>query len=146
VQTCIYASQYQSCQQNEVINTQLSTFVDTLYNLFTGLVAQVVWRVKWNATRNSGMEAAADNIVVSPEDLSPRDSSARKSDRPRRLTAKGIENLSGNLGVVMQALVRETRDETMKQMAKAQEESVKEITSSYKRITETLWDAWKKEQ
>nr|CEG03892.1 unnamed protein product [Fusarium acuminatum CS5907] len=69
------------------------------------------------------MDAAADSIVVSPGDLSPRDPSARKSDRPQRLTAKGIENLSGNVGVVMQALVREIRDEPMKQMAKAQEET-----------------------
>jgi hypothetical protein len=30
-----------------------------------------------------------------------------------------MENVSGNVGVVMQALIREVRDETMKQMAKA---------------------------
>ncbi|KAH6973323.1 hypothetical protein EDB80DRAFT_742899 [Ilyonectria destructans] len=64
------------------------------------------------------MDATSDSIVVSP------DSSTRESDRPRRLTAKGLENLSGNVGIVMQTLIRETREETMKQMAKAQEETV----------------------
>ncbi|PNP53046.1 hypothetical protein FNYG_15792 [Fusarium nygamai] len=34
----------------------------------------------------------------------------------------------------------------MKQMAKAQQETVQEITTSHKRIIETLWSAWKKEQ
>ncbi|KAM5529016.1 hypothetical protein FOXYSP1_16860 [Fusarium oxysporum f. sp. phaseoli] len=43
----------------------------------------------------------------------------------------------------MQALIREVRDETMKQMAKAQQETVKEITTSHERIIETLWNAWK---
>ncbi|KAF5711864.1 hypothetical protein FMUND_8785 [Fusarium mundagurra] len=86
------------------------------------------------------MDVAADSIVVSPEDLRPRDLSACKSDRPRRLTAKGIKTLSGNVGVVMRVLVREIRDETMKQMVKAQEEKVKEITSSHERIVETLWN------
>jgi hypothetical protein len=47
---------------------------------------------------------------------------------------------------MMQALIREVRDETMKQMAKAQQETVKEITTSHERIIETLWNAWKKEQ
>ncbi|KNB16980.1 hypothetical protein FOXG_21847 [Fusarium oxysporum f. sp. lycopersici 4287] len=57
-----------------------------------------------------------------------------------------MENLSGNVGIVMQALVREIRDETMKQMAKAQQETVKEITTSHERTIETLWNAWEKEQ
>ncbi|KAF6514239.1 hypothetical protein HZS61_006495 [Fusarium oxysporum f. sp. conglutinans] len=92
------------------------------------------------------MDAVADSIVVTSEDACPRDSSMRKSDRPRKLTAKGMENLSGNVGIVMQALIREVRDETMKQMAKAQQETVKEITTSHERIIETLWNAWKKEQ
>ncbi|EXK23419.1 hypothetical protein FOMG_19801, partial [Fusarium oxysporum f. sp. melonis 26406] len=70
----------------------------------------------------------------------------RESDRLRKLTAKGMENLSGNVGIVMQALVREIRDETMKQMAKAQQETVKEITTSHERTIETLWNAWEKEQ
>ncbi|KAH8651984.1 hypothetical protein BGZ61DRAFT_468679 [Ilyonectria robusta] len=60
------------------------------------------------------MDATSDSIVVSPEDLGPRDSSMRKSDRPRRLTAKGLENLSGNVGIVIQALICETRKETIK--------------------------------
>ncbi|KAJ4127384.1 hypothetical protein NW765_017336 [Fusarium oxysporum] len=34
----------------------------------------------------------------------------------------------------------------MKQMAKAQQETVKEITTSHERIIGTLWNAWKKEQ
>ncbi|KAI8411549.1 hypothetical protein FOFC_08143, partial [Fusarium oxysporum] len=92
------------------------------------------------------MDAVADSIVVTSEDACPRDSSMRKSDRPRKLTAKGMENLSGNVGIVMQALIREVREETMKQMAKAQQETVKEITTSHERIIETLWNAWKKEQ
>jgi TolA-binding protein len=92
------------------------------------------------------MDTVADSIVVTSEDACPRDSSTRKSDRPRKLTAKGMENLPGNLGTVMQALIREVRDETMKQMAKSQQETVKEITTSHKRIIETLWNAWKKEQ
>jgi hypothetical protein len=53
------------------------------------------------------MDAVADSIVVTSEDVCPRDSSTRKSDRPRKLTAKGVENLSGNVGIVMQALIRE---------------------------------------
>ncbi|KAH7231371.1 uncharacterized protein BKA55DRAFT_582515 [Fusarium redolens] len=92
------------------------------------------------------MAAVADSIVANTENLSPQDSSTRKSDRPRKLTAEGMENLSGNVGIVMQALVREVRDETMKQMAKAQQETVKEITTSHERIIETLWNAWKKGQ
>ncbi|KAL3587622.1 hypothetical protein FPOAC2_13519 [Fusarium poae] len=92
------------------------------------------------------MDTVADSIVVTSEDACPRDSSTRKSDRPRKLTAKGMENLPGNLGTVMQALIREVRDETMKQMAKSQQETVKEITTSHERIIETLWNAWKKEQ
>ncbi|KAL9561263.1 hypothetical protein ACKAV7_014618 [Fusarium commune] len=36
--------------------------------------------------------------------------------------------------------------EAWKQMAKAQQETVKEITTSHERIIETLWNAWKKEQ
>ncbi|EGU72829.1 hypothetical protein FOXB_16661 [Fusarium oxysporum f. sp. conglutinans Fo5176] len=92
------------------------------------------------------MDAVADSIVANPENLSPQDSSTRKSGRPRKLTAKRMENLSGNVGIVMQALIREVRDETMKQMAKAQQETVKEITTSHERIIETLWNAWKKEQ
>ncbi|KAI8411413.1 hypothetical protein FOFC_08007 [Fusarium oxysporum] len=100
-----------------------------------------VWKVKRGA-----MDAVADSIVANPENLSPQDSSTRKSGRPRKLTAKRMENLSGNVGIVMQALIREVRDETMKQMAKAQQETVKEITTSHERIIETLWNAWKKEQ
>ncbi|KAF9773823.1 hypothetical protein IL306_008283, partial [Fusarium sp. DS 682] len=92
------------------------------------------------------MDVVADSIVVTSEDACPRDYSLRKLDRPRKLTAKGMENLSGNVGIVMQALIREARDETMKQMAKAQQETVKEITTSHERIIETLWNAWKKEQ
>jgi hypothetical protein len=92
------------------------------------------------------MDAVADSIVVTSEDACPRDSSTRKSDRPRKLTTKGMENLSGNVGIVMQALIREVRDETMTQMAKAQQETVKEITTSHERVIETLWNAWKKEQ
>jgi hypothetical protein len=48
--------------------------------------------------------------------------------------------------MVMQALIREIRDKTMKQVAKAQQETVKEITTSHERVVETLWNAWKKEQ
>jgi hypothetical protein len=98
-----------------------------------------------DATRNGAMDAVADSIVVTSEDACPRDSSTRKSDRPRKLTAKGMENLPGNVGIVMQALIREVRDETMKQMAKSQQETVKEITTSHEKIIETLC-AWKKEQ
>jgi hypothetical protein len=70
-----------------------------------------------DATPNGAMGAVADSIVANPENLSPQGSSTRKSDRPRKLTAKGMENLSGNVGIVMQALIRDVRDETMKQMA-----------------------------
>ncbi|EWZ28969.1 uncharacterized protein FOBCDRAFT_207951 [Fusarium oxysporum Fo47] len=99
-----------------------------------------------NATRNGAMDAVADSIVANTKNLSPQDSSTRKSDQPRKLTAKGMKNLSGNVGIVMQALIREVRDETMKQMAKAQQETVKEITTSHEKIIETLWNFWKKEQ
>jgi hypothetical protein len=99
-----------------------------------------------DATRNGAIDAVADSIVVTSKDACPRDSSTRKSDRPRKLTAKRIENLPGNVGIVMQALIREVRDEIMKQMAKAQQETVKEITISHERIIESLWNAWKKEQ
>lgn len=54
--------------------------------------------------------------------------------------------MSGNVGMVMQALIREIRDKTMKLVAKAQQETVKEITTSHERVVETLWNAWKKEQ
>ncbi|KAK2686042.1 hypothetical protein QWA68_015535 [Fusarium oxysporum] len=80
------------------------------------------------------MDAVADSIVANPENLDPQDSSTR------------IENLSSNVEIVMQALIREVRDETMKQMVKGQQETVKEIATSHERIIETLCNAWKKEQ
>jgi hypothetical protein len=60
------------------------------------------------------MDAVANSIDVTPEDACPRDSSTRKSDRPRRFTVKGMEKLSGNVGIVMQALIHEVRDEALK--------------------------------
>jgi hypothetical protein len=60
------------------------------------------------------MDAVADSIIVTSEDAGPRDSSTRKSDQPRKLTTKGMENLSGNFKVVMQALIREVRNEIIK--------------------------------
>ncbi|RKK81744.1 hypothetical protein BFJ71_g15495 [Fusarium oxysporum] len=88
------------------------------------------------------MDAVADSIVANTENLSPQDSSTRKSDWSRKLTAKGMENLYGNVGIVMQVLIREVRDEIMKRMAKVQQETM----NSHERIIETLWNAWKKEQ
>ncbi|KAJ4031402.1 hypothetical protein NW763_014766 [Fusarium oxysporum] len=69
------------------------------------------------------MDAVADSIVANPENLDHQDSST-----------------------LMQALIREVRDETMKQMVKGQQETVKEIATSHQRIIETLWNAWKEEQ
>jgi hypothetical protein len=43
----------------------------------------------------------------------------------------------------MQALIHEVRDETLKQMAKTQEEPVVEITTSHERTLETLWNIWR---
>ncbi|KAH7120157.1 hypothetical protein B0J13DRAFT_568440 [Dactylonectria estremocensis] len=43
-------------------------------------------------------------------------------------------------------MLRESREETVKQITKMHEEAVKEITSAHERMIETLWDAWKKEQ
>lgn len=57
---------------------------EIIFTIFTGIVAEVVWRAKWDATQ---------------------------------------------------------RDETMKQMVKAQLETVKEITTSHERTIETLWNA-----
>ncbi|KAJ4029094.1 hypothetical protein NW761_014642 [Fusarium oxysporum] len=78
------------------------------------------------------MDAVADSIVANPENLDHQDSST--------------QNLSSNVEIVMQALIREVRDETMKQMVKGQQETVKEIATSHQRIIETLWNAWKEEQ
>jgi hypothetical protein len=91
------------------------------------------------------MDVVADSIVANTENLSPQDSSTRKPDRPRKLTAKEMENLSGNVAIVVQALIRELRDETIKQMAKPQQKAVKEIMTSHEIIIETLWNAWKEE-
>ncbi|KAH7111398.1 hypothetical protein EDB81DRAFT_768581 [Dactylonectria macrodidyma] len=87
-----------------------------------------LWR---DATRNGAMDAVASSIVVAPEGLDPLESGTRKSDRPRKLTAKGIENLAGNVGTVIETMLRESREETVKQITKTHEEAVKEITSAH---------------
>jgi hypothetical protein len=84
------------------------------------------------------MDAVASSIVVAPEGLDPLDSGTRKSDRPRKLTAKGMENLAGNVGTVIQTMLRESREETVKQITKMHEEAVKEITSAHERMIETM--------
>lgn len=92
------------------------------------------------------MDTLADSIVVAPDDINNRDSGARKSDRPRKMTTKAMESFAGNAGPVVQAMIREIRDQFLKQTAKTHEDTVKEITKAHERTIETLWEAWRKEQ
>jgi hypothetical protein len=92
------------------------------------------------------MDKVADSIVVAPDDLNNHDSVTRKSDRPRKMTTKAMEYFAGNAGPVVQAMIREIRDQILKQTAKIHEDTVKEITKAHERTIETLWGAWREEQ
>lgn len=71
--------------------------------------------------RHDAMDAVADSIVVAPEDHKSLDSGTRKSDRSRRLTRGEMENLAGNAGATKQAMIRDIREQIMKQMAQVNE-------------------------